>query len=284
MESAQNAPAPTPDPAPVPATTPVSEAEAAEAVGAEAEAGPAAAPRRRVGRTVALIAVAAVLGIIGGTAVGYGIQADREPTPLPALNQPGLAYPAKPLPKGQQPVALSAAEDRQAKADGDLRKLLVPRPAGAREAEFAPDDGWQDLASYAAGFKDESWMLEFLNESAVRRIAVRAWDSGEHRTTTVQLVQFRPSDLRGAVDHAEDQMSYMDEEKYAGNGGDALKGSGNGRYYLYPVDRKAGYLDLYQARAIFQRGDVMVDIHIFDTKKISKNDIRTLAEKQLERL
>ncbi|MFF3759177.1 hypothetical protein [Streptomyces sp. NPDC002185] len=48
-------------------------------------------------RTVGLLAVAAVLGLVGGTAVGYGIHADREPTALPPLNQPGLAYPAKPL-------------------------------------------------------------------------------------------------------------------------------------------------------------------------------------------
>ncbi|MET9955332.1 hypothetical protein ABZ135_27825 [Streptomyces sp. NPDC006339] len=268
----------------MPVSEPAAEAEAQAGAAEAGTAGVQTPRRRRAGRTVALIAAAAVLGIVAGTAVGYGVQADREPTPLPPLNQPALAYPAKPLPKGQQPTPLSAAEDRALKTEGDLRRLLVPRPAGAREAEFAQRDGWQDLASYAAGFKDESWMLEFLNESAVRRIAVRSWDSGENRTTTVQLVQFRPSDLRGAADHAEDQMSYMDGEEHAGNGGDALKGSGDGRYYLYPVERQAGYLDLYTARAIFQRGDVMVDIHIFDTKKISKNDIRTLAEKQLERL
>ncbi|MFF0748278.1 hypothetical protein [Streptomyces sp. NPDC004267] len=243
-----------------------------------------AAPRRRAGRTVALIAVAAVLGVIGGTAVGYGVQAQREPTPLPALNQPGLAYPAKPLPKGQEPAPLSAAEDHQAKAEGDLRKLLVPRPAGAREAEFGPRDGSYALSSYAEGFKDEGWMLEFLDENRVRRIAVRSWDSGENRSTTVHLVQFRASDTLGAVEHAEGQRDYMPEKKFAGNDGDPIKGSGNGRYYLYPVEKKAGYLDLYHARALFQRGDVMVDITIYDTKKISKSDIRSLAEKQLERL
>ncbi|MER7515240.1 hypothetical protein [Streptomyces sp. NPDC126499] len=268
METAQNAPAPAPDRTPEPAPAPVS----------------ATPPRRRFGRTVALIAVAAVLGIVGGTAVGYGIQADREPTPLPALNQPGLAYPAKPLPKGQEPVALSAAEDRQARTSGDLRKLLVPRPAGARASEFGPEDGWYDLSSYAADFENKSWMLESLLDTEVRRIAVRSWDSGEHRTTIVRLVQFAPGDTLGALEHAEGQMDYMPDDEWAGNDGDALKGSGNGRYYVYPVRKKAGYLDLYRTRALFQRGDVMVDITIGDTKKIGKNEIRTLAEKQLERL
>ncbi|MFD4376514.1 hypothetical protein [Streptomyces sp. NPDC058486] len=240
--------------------------------------------RRRAGRTVALIAVAAVLGVIGGTAVGYGIQAERPPTPLPALNQPGLAYPAEPLPKGEEPAPLPAAEDAQAKANGDLRKLLVPRPAGARENEFGPRDGWYDIASYARDFKDESWMLTFLGESRLRRIAFRSWESGENRTTIVRLVQFAPSGELGAVDHAEDQLSYMDGEEHADDLGDAIKGSGNGRYFVYPVQREDGYLDLYRARAIFQHGDVMAEIDIYDTKKIGKNDIRTLAEKQLERL
>lgn len=265
VEPAQNTPVPAPDP------------------GAEPPAR-SAPRRRRAGRTIALIAVAAVLGVIGGTAVGYGVQAEREPTALPALNQPGLAYPAKPLPKGEEPDPLPAAEDAQAKTDGDLRKLLVPRPAGARDNEFGPRDGWYDIASYARDFKDESWMLTFLGESRLRRIAFRSWESGENRTTVVRLVQFAPSGELGAVDHAEDQLAYMDEEEHADNLGDAIKGSGNGRYYVYPVQREAGYLDLYRARAIFQHGDVMAEIDIFDTKKISKNDIRKLAEKQLERL
>ncbi|MFF7181797.1 hypothetical protein [Streptomyces sp. NPDC008121] len=245
---------------------------------------PAPAPRRRGARTIGLIAVAAVLGLVGGTAVGYGIQAEREPTPLPALNQLDLAYPAKPLPKGQEPKPLSAAEDRGVRMDGDLRKLLLPKPAGARAAEFRAADGWMRVASYAGGFKDEGYMLEFLNESRVRRVAERSWQTGEHRETVIHLVQFSPSDTLGAADHAEGQMDYMPEDDHAGNAGDPVKGSGNGRYYLYPVEKKAGYLDFYEARAILHRGDVMVDIHVFDTEKISKKDIRTLAERQLERL
>lgn len=75
-------------------------AEAPDASEAPAGAAPAARPRRRGLRTAGRLAVAAVLGIVGGTAVGHGIQAEREPTPLPPLNQPALAYP-KPLPRGE---------------------------------------------------------------------------------------------------------------------------------------------------------------------------------------
>ncbi|MFG2642305.1 hypothetical protein ACGFYP_15215 [Streptomyces sp. NPDC048370] len=239
--------------------------------------------RRRTGRTVGLIAVAAVLGLVGGTAVGYGIQAEREPTPLPALNQPDLAYP-KPLPKGQAPVALPASEDRRAKTDGDLRKLLVPRPAGAKDTLFGDRDGWKTVPSYAREFQDPGGALNYQLGNDVRRIATASWQTGKYRTTEITLVQYRPSDFDGARDHAESQMDYMPDKDYARSEGEPIKGSANGRSYVFPVEREAGYLDRYQARAYFHRGDIMAVIFMFDTKKISANDIRSVAEKQLGRL
>ncbi|MFE5296636.1 hypothetical protein [Streptomyces sp. NPDC056632] len=240
-----------------------------------------AAKRRRTGRTLALIAVAAVLGIVGGTAVGYGIQADREPTPLPPLNQPGLAYPAKPLPKGQEPVPLTAAEDRGLRTEGDLRKLLLQKPAGARKVDFAPEDGWKGLAAYAEDFDGPSGEFEYLLGNGVRRIASTAWRTGEYRITQINLVQFRADGGQGAAEHAEDQRGFMEDEAGYGT---PVKGSEDGRTYLLPVDRKAGYHDLYQARAYLHRGDVMIEIFMADAKKISQKDISSLAERQLERL
>ncbi|MEU2668026.1 hypothetical protein ABZ622_04010 [Streptomyces sp. NPDC007164] len=69
-------------------------------------AAPAAAPvaKRPRGRTALLLVAAAVLGIAGGTAVGYDVQAGRAPTPLPVLAQPGLAYPSKALPRARAPT------------------------------------------------------------------------------------------------------------------------------------------------------------------------------------
>ncbi|MCZ0980561.1 hypothetical protein O1L60_20650 [Streptomyces diastatochromogenes] len=63
-----------------------------------------------------------------------------------------------------------------------------------------------------------------------------------------------------------------------------MKGSGNGRYFLYPVEREAGYMDFYEARAFIQRGDVAITVLMYDTKKIPENEIRSLAERQLGRL
>ncbi|MFI2368177.1 hypothetical protein [Streptomyces sp. NPDC018833] len=252
---------------------------------ADPAAGATVRPRRR-GRTALVIAAAVALGLVGGTAVGYAVQAERAPTPLPPLSQPRLSYPAEPLPKGQGAEPLSAKEDRRARTSGDLTKVLVPRPAGARESELAwLEDGWTGLDSYVLDFKSEGYMFESLAEGGFRRTASTSWTQGEHRRTTVRLVQFHPGPVLGAVEHAEGQLDYMDDpERGAGNEGDPIKGTADGRYFLYKVKNKPGYLPSYRARAIAYRGDVMLDVNIFDTQPISKKVIRTLAERQLERL
>ncbi|MFE7749482.1 hypothetical protein [Streptomyces sp. NPDC057428] len=243
-------------------------------------------PRRR-GRTALLIAAAALIGVSAGTAVGYGVQAERPPTALPPLSQAGLAYPAKALPADKAPAPLPASQDRQVRTDGDLRKLIMKRPAGWSDDEDtgALNDGWMSVDGYAREFNDEGSHLEYLLESDIRRVAGAAWKKGAHREAAVRLVQFRSGALAEASSYADGQRSYMPWEKDgAGNEGDPVKGSGSGRYYLYPVARKAGYMPLYRARAVMHRGDIMVEINVFDTGPISKKDIRTLAERQLELL
>ncbi|MGW9303559.1 hypothetical protein ACWHA3_22425 [Streptomyces cyaneofuscatus] len=243
--------------------------------------------RRPPGRTVLIIAAAALLGISGGTAVGYGIQAERPPTPLRALAQPGLGYPAKALPADKAPAPLPASEDRQVRTDGDLRKLLVERPEGAKASPDHPRKGgeWQPLSDYSREFRNERSMFLFLAENDVRRIAVTAWTQGQQRQSDVTLVQFRANTRMGAADHFDGQLSYMPEaEGGAGNSGDPIAGTGRGRYFLYAVQRDPGYLPFHRARALAVRGDIMIDINITDAKPISKKDIRVLAERQLERL
>ncbi|WP_328895381.1 hypothetical protein [Streptomyces sp. NBC_00236] len=265
----------------------VPEVASTEAPAVLAPAPLVAAERRPRGRTTLIIVAAAVLGIAAGTAVGYGVQADRAPTPLTALSQPDLAYPAKALPADQVPDPLPASQDRQVRTDGDLRKLLIPRPGGWRDNENATliQDGWMGVDDYALAFKSEDYMFsEFLGNN-VRRIAAVSWRKGAYGVARLRLVQFRSGIDSAAAAFAENQRAYMPEaDRGAGNEGDALKGSVSGRYYLYKVDRKAGYMPNYRARAVFHRGDVMVEINMSDTVPISKKDIRTLAERQLERL
>ncbi|WP_329039539.1 hypothetical protein OHT61_17585 [Streptomyces sp. NBC_00178] len=243
-------------------------------------------PRRR-GRTALLIGAAALLGVSVGTAVGYGIQAERPPTRLPALSQAELAYPAKALPVDKAPAPLPASQDRQVRTGGDLRELVMKRPAGWSDDEDAGslDDGWMSVDGYAREFDEPDSHLEYLLESDIRRVAGAAWKKGAYRQADVRLVQFRSGAIAEASSYADGQRSYMPWTKDgAGNEGDPVKGSGSGRYYLYPVERKAGYMPSYRARAVMHRGDIMVDINVFDTEPIAKKDIRTLAERQLELL
>ncbi|CAM5479929.1 hypothetical protein STANM309S_03634 [Streptomyces tanashiensis] len=186
---------------------------------------PVRSSRRRVLRTVGLIAVAAVIGLVGGTAVGYGMQADREPTALPPLNQPGLAYPAKALPKGQTPEPPAAKDDRQAKAQGDLAEVvLLPKPAGAKKGEFGPSDGWMPVYEFASQFKKPGNALDYQLGLGVRRVAAAAWTVGEYRSTEIRLIQYRANDTLGAQEYVEDQQAYMPEEDFAGNEGKELEG------------------------------------------------------------
>ncbi|MDG9702978.1 hypothetical protein [Streptomyces sp. DH37] len=242
-------------------------------------------PRRR-GRTALLPACAALLGAVGGLAGGYTVQADRAPTPLPPLSQAELSYPKEPLPEGEEPEPLTAEEDRRVRTDGDLRKLLLDRPKGAREPEPSPDvDGWLSLPAYAREFDNPGYMFTYLTGEDLRRVASTGWQRGEYRTVSVSLVQFRDEKRRSALEHAEDQQEYMPYDQHAGNDGTALKGSGNGRYYVFDEpDREPGFLPVYAARAIAQRGDIMMDIWIYDIEPIAGRDIRSLAERQLERL
>jgi hypothetical protein len=234
---------------------------------------PAARPPRRRGRTTLIIAAAAALGVVGGTAVGYKIQADRSPTPLAALSQPGLSYPAKSLPKGVEPAPLPAGQDRQVKTSGDLRKLLLKKPSGATDSNASwIEDGWSSPGLYT----DDGDYFKYVQSLGPRRIASASWDQGQ-RETNIDLVQFRAGTTGGAVDFA------VSERRYSLIG-DPVKGSGNGRYWPAKVERKPGRLPLYHAVAVVQRGDVVLNINIFDTKAISKKDIRTVTERQLERL
>ncbi|QIQ04070.1 hypothetical protein [Streptomyces liangshanensis] len=238
-------------------------------------------PPRRRGRTTLIVGVAALLGAVAGTATGYTIQADRPPTALPPLSQPGLAYPAKALPAGTKVKALSAEEDSQVRTDGDLRKLLLGKPEGVREApsDYIVD-GWSQLPLYTGEAERPSAMFGFLAGLDFRRVAATSWDQPGDHVTNIDLVQFGPGPNFGARDLADDQTAYSES---LGGPGEPIKNSSNGHYWVFKARHEAGFLPYY-ARALAHRGDVVVDINIFDSKPIAASEIRDLAERQLERL
>lgn len=254
-----------------------------EAVGTVETADPLVAVpaprRRRRGRTTLMIVGAAVLGVVAGTCAGYLVQADREPTALPPLSQPVVKQA-----KGEA-EPLSAAQDRKVKMDGDLRKLLLSRPKGARENEYAPTtDGWVDLAEYASRYEGGPGdTFDGLVDDEFRRAAWTSWQVGETYEVHITLVQFRQENVVAASEWAENGHYWTGREKDTRSW--ALPGTGDGMVYVHDTpDRKPGYLPLYSARAHAWRGDVYVDVEIYDSKPIPKAKIMDLAVRQMGKL
>ncbi|WP_343245918.1 hypothetical protein [Streptomyces sp. SID5785] len=219
-----------------------------------------------------------MLGAVAGVCTGYTVQADRDPDPLPPLAQQAMTQAGG----GKPPEKLSAAQDRRVRTDGDLRKLLLPRPAGTQKADA--DQGWLDQYGYAEYFKAPDAMFEELSRGSYRRAALSVWEKG-NALTEIHLVQFRDDKELGSRDFLTGQQSYMGGSKWAGNPGEAVPGSDTGRLYVYDHPQtKAGYLPLYTSRALAARGDIVMDIWMYDSKPIPKKTAMALAERQLERL
>ncbi|MET7981614.1 MULTISPECIES: hypothetical protein [unclassified Streptomyces] len=229
-------------------------------------------PRRR-GRTTLLIATAAVLGLVAGTCTGFLIQAHREPTRLPSLSQPVLTQA-----KGPGPEPLSAAQDHRVKTDGDLRKLLIARPKGTKAPDWAPEtDGWLDMAGYADDLKNADREYKELAGQQFRRAVGVTWSETSTRNVMVRLVQYRQEEdltAHGRA-HAWDVRNTRSWPVFSGSDGMA---------YLFKPEYKAGYLPLYRAGATAARGDIAMEIWIYDSKPIPKSKIMDLAKRQLERL
>ncbi|MFJ9560228.1 hypothetical protein ACIRQQ_09325 [Streptomyces fuscichromogenes] len=233
------------------------------------------APRR----TVALIAGAAVLGVVAGTCVGYLVQAHREPTALPPLSQPSLAQA-----KGAAPEPLSAAQDRKVKADGDLRKLLLKKPRGARAALFTTgSDGWMSLADYAETYDKPASGFADLVAGEFRRAAVTDWRESGTYSVEVRLIQYRQEETLGAAEAADNGNYWAD--KAAGTDGWPIPGTGDGMAYVHDKPaNKPGYVDVYMAEAHAWRGDIAMEIWVYDTKPVPKSKVMDLAKRQMERL
>jgi hypothetical protein len=236
----------------------------------EPELGPAPRPRRR-GRTTLLIAVAAVLGVVAGTCTGFLVQANRAPDKLPSLSQATLTQA-----KGPAPEPLSAAQDRQVKVNVDLRKLLLRKPSGARAGTVEGSAGWLSLADYSARYESPSNAYSYYIGEEFRRAAGIRWSQGT-RDVEVVLVQYRQVEALGASAAAEDDSSYAEDP--SGTDSWAIPGTGDGKAYVHPGD---GYE--YSAEAHAWRGDVAMEVWMYDTKPISKKAIMDVAERQMGRL
>ncbi|MFJ3671938.1 hypothetical protein ACIPSE_36340 [Streptomyces sp. NPDC090106] len=234
-------------------------------------------PPRRRGRTTLLVATAAVLGAVAGTCTGFVVQAGHEPTALPPLSQPSLRQA-----KGEV-VPLSAAQDRQVKVDGDLRELLLKKPRGAQKADWLAEGAdWMSLDAYADEYKKPGGAFENLIDDQFRRAAVTGWKSG-HLAVEIRLVQYRQEEYLAAADAAGDGQYWAYEEDDTDVW--VVPGTGDGTAYVHNKPRtEPGYMPMYSAEAHAFRGDIAVEVWVYDTEPISKKRIMDLAKRQMERL
>jgi len=165
---------------------------APEVSGASAEPAPEQKQRekrkRRV-RTRTLFASALALGIVGGIAGGYAVQAQRQPTPLPPLNVAAPVYPRGPIFDGTRPPSLPANVDDATIVDGDLTKLLLPTPPGAK-ATFN-DHGWMTLADEAETCRDPAGCFTSNVSDGVARIADTAWNRSDGIYVEIRIFQYQ---------------------------------------------------------------------------------------------
>lgn len=258
---------------------------AGETVGdgdAPAAAAPAApALRRRRGRTILLIAGAAVLGVLAGTVTGYAVQYHRAPTSLAPLAQQELVTP-KALAPDDATTNKTINANRWHKTDDDLSKLLVEAPGGAKVEGV----GYQSLDFLATDFEEPENAFRNLAEDRIRRVASRVWVADERVFVHINLLQFH--DFADAEDYQQEQADYMPEKRYAGNPGVAIPGlaADLGHVWVYSeAEEEPGYHPIRQARAIARRGDIVMEISYVENRgKVSESAVLDLAKQQLERL
>ncbi|WP_328748440.1 hypothetical protein OHT57_23390 [Streptomyces sp. NBC_00285] len=233
---------------------------------------------RRRGRATLLIAAAAALGVVAGSCTGYLIQADREPMKLASLSQPTLAQA-----KGPAPEPLSASEDRRVKTDGDLRKLLLKKPAGAKDGDWVSHNGWMTLAGLAETYDKPAGAFGDLVSEEFRRAAQTGWNVGSTYGVEIRLVQYRQEEALQASDAADGENYF--EDSVDGTKSWTVPGSTNAMAYVHTKpDTKPGYLPQYNAEAVAWRGDIFMMIFVYDTKPIPKAKIMDLAERQVKKL
>ncbi|WP_187282697.1 hypothetical protein [Streptomyces sp. MS191] len=132
-------------------------------------------------------------GLGAGTALGI--------TSMERTDVPGLAtgsdgrweYPKLSLPALPQDVPRPYTDGNEGEIHfADLRKLLLPAPAGAT-VDPKLNGGWVSVDEYLSQYdKDARVALkQALDESALRHIAARGWTTPDGTTTRIHLVRFK---------------------------------------------------------------------------------------------
>ncbi|MFE2414011.1 hypothetical protein ACFXDE_37360 [Kitasatospora sp. NPDC059408] len=233
--------------------------------------GPEPAPRvPRRPRPVLLAVCGLVLGVLGGGGVGYAIQAQRPPTPLPPLQVALPSYPAATV----DPTAFAAEQPQPLAIDGDLRKLLLTAPEGSKPWGENPDKpSWVSAGDLAEHTGDAVREFKDLNSRGFRRAVEVDWQKDDVKYR-VSLIQYAPEHAGEAKSRATVFRTQPFEK--GANGGYKVFDQPN-----YWSDSKDPY---YYGHAVAQRGTVVMEVEIFGAKPVTSNAVEDLAKQQWERL
>ncbi|NEB81142.1 hypothetical protein G3I40_38935, partial [Streptomyces sp. SID14478] len=191
-----------------------------------------------------------------------------------------LSQPALKQAKGT-PQPLSATRDRAVRTEGDLRRLLVPAPRGARDKSGGRGaDAWMDAAEVASTYERPERAFSGLLEAGFRRAADVQWTEGA-LDVDIRLTQYRDLESTAAQEAATSQQNFV-EQGFGEALPDYIPGSGLGAVYVGSrVDAESGR---YEGEAVASRGDLVMDIWFSSDRPINKKRAVELARAQWGRM
>ncbi|MFL6117901.1 MAG: hypothetical protein ACJ786_42085 [Catenulispora sp.] len=220
-------------------------------------------------RTGVLFSSAVALGLAGGLGIGFGIQHARPATPLPPISHT-LGSAVVPL----AAVTPDPATDDGAKLDGDLRDLLLAKPAGAKDDALIPARGWLTAGNLAEYFGKPDQEFAALNAEHFRRAARAVWVAADGTRVEVDLVQFRTGDDAGsffaAVGFPQDLTA------------SAVAGTGTGYVGRYDAKGRDG---MFTGYGLVRHGDVVEQVFL-ERKQgpPGTEDVMQVTKEQADRL
>ncbi|MDH6112069.1 hypothetical protein P3T36_004954 [Kitasatospora sp. MAP12-15] len=231
--------------------------------------------RARRPRTAVLLVGALLLGPLLGGGIGYAIQANRPPTPLPPLQLTVLPkYPSVTL----DPKAAADAAPKPLAIDGDLRKLLLSKPADAQDWDdgYVSGDGWETVGELARSHGSAAEQFRYLLAQGLRRTAIATWQRGATKYR-IQLMQYGPDSAAGAISGV--WRSDSDASLTFANGMEGGYGAPT-TPQEYTDTTEQYYYGVAEAR----RGGVLMMIELFSPAQVNADEVRDLAQAQWERL
>ncbi|MFD8693485.1 hypothetical protein [Kitasatospora purpeofusca] len=227
---------------------------------------PARKPRRP--RPVLLLTCGLVVGTAAGGGIGYAVQANRPPTPLPRIQAVVPTYPAEVL----DPAAAAEAAPAPLAIDGDLRMLLLTAPPGSTVwNDYPATPSWITVGERAERTANTAHNFVTLNEYGFRRAAEVDWKQNGLKVR-ITLIQ-RAADFAAGAGTRDTGLQPFTADA---NGGYRIAADPG-----YWTDTTEKY---YLGTAVAQRGTVQMEVEVFGTQPVDAEVVKGLAKQQWERL